>query len=734
MPTSLRLIRAVRLALLGALATLLGVSGVTSAGPAPAPAADAPARTYLPLVAGARAPETPDKPGAPGASSLALIEAALARGEIDAETALIYRVYLSFGDERLPARFRGDDQGREYEVMGELVNRFEGLSPATRATLAPFLIPPIYAGSWSAGAGAALQSVERPACDQLLANWDFIQLKSQPVRIWYERGKPHHFMHATSIGQEIESVIWPKIAGYLAPAKPLSDERHFCNGGSGDVDIYVVDRPGSEVVAMTSCVGNQRPTPAYMLLSPSSGRPTVAHEVFHLFEYAYTLAQGCLTDDENAWWGEGSADWARQLVYGYGDRGEHLTAGIFLRTPEAPLETVDSGQFDGRHYGTNLWAFFLETKVGAGTVRATWEAMASRGSLEAINSVIPGGFAAQWPEFAKLNWNQPPVDQYRQLDGLQAGAAAHEGSLRLGGAPHRSVTLATDVPHLAATYHRYVIDDPAITTVAFHNPFVLEAWPTARVWGMVRLAGSQQWEAPQDWTARPSVSFCRELIAERIAEVAIIISNSEWQDKGHRVKPVDQPRLDVSNLACRGWTGTVSYRSMARDELMPGVFLSEINRDIHTTVTLRRATPPPWLGQDMLYFEADIATKPRVRSYGYAYDSSEPPRKCTFDASATAAIEPLRIRLAISTSGERWYDALGDIQELSLKYADSCGATGDERITTAWWEVRPQTGGNPDRIVSADGRQISGRYGVDGSDNPNSISLYTWTLTALPPE
>src|SRR3712207_2454540 len=55
-------------------------------------------QVYLPLIAGSGGQGG-------GATSEALIPAALKRGEIDDETALLYRVFAAFDDQRLPAKY-----------------------------------------------------------------------------------------------------------------------------------------------------------------------------------------------------------------------------------------------------------------------------------------------------------------------------------------------------------------------------------------------------------------------------------------------------------------------------------------------------------------------------------------------------------------------------------------------------------------------------------------------------
>lgn len=95
---------------------------------------------YLPLVMKA----------GPSPTAIELIDAALAQGQIDDMTALVYKVYAVFGDPRLPAEYRSPDKAiREgTEVMAEAMGRYDALPAETQALLLPFLLPPYYQGSW----------------------------------------------------------------------------------------------------------------------------------------------------------------------------------------------------------------------------------------------------------------------------------------------------------------------------------------------------------------------------------------------------------------------------------------------------------------------------------------------------------------------------------------------------------------------------------------------------------
>ena len=78
-----------------------------------------------------------------------LIDKALADSIINAETALLYKVFYEFHDERLPAEYRGRDDGfPEATAIQEAIELFSSLSQPTRDTLTPFLLPPDDPASW----------------------------------------------------------------------------------------------------------------------------------------------------------------------------------------------------------------------------------------------------------------------------------------------------------------------------------------------------------------------------------------------------------------------------------------------------------------------------------------------------------------------------------------------------------------------------------------------------------
>ena len=130
--------------LLGCLLAAFGIVALTR--PLPAHAQAGPGRVFLPSLLG----------GSITTASDTRIDQALARGEIDAETALVYKTYAAFNDPRLPARFHGDDsQDVDSSIVAEVGQRFDTLSPATQALLSALPCAAIHPGELARAAGRA---------------------------------------------------------------------------------------------------------------------------------------------------------------------------------------------------------------------------------------------------------------------------------------------------------------------------------------------------------------------------------------------------------------------------------------------------------------------------------------------------------------------------------------------------------------------------------------------------
>ncbi len=87
-----------------------------------------------------RSPKSP-APSEPK-SSLQLIAEALERGDIDEDTATLYRVYSVFDDSKLPAQYKGSAPIKDgTPVIRDARSRYDSLRPEVQEKLKPYLFP-----------------------------------------------------------------------------------------------------------------------------------------------------------------------------------------------------------------------------------------------------------------------------------------------------------------------------------------------------------------------------------------------------------------------------------------------------------------------------------------------------------------------------------------------------------------------------------------------------------------
>lgn len=577
------------------------------------------AALLLPTAAGAQPP--PPQPHlylplvqemwrAPVPSTSQLIDAALARGEIDAETALAYKVFWTFGDARLPAAFRGDDHlVAESGIVAEVQARYATLSAATQALLDPFLIPPAYVGSWAepaaasagrapaerapaerapgerASAGRAPDGPQRnpPVCgDALAAGWT--HLDGAHVRVWWKTDGSVRADVAQSVVDAMEGTIWSKLTGLMG-RRPLSDAGVLCSGGDGRLDIYLVPAQVRSYTAVHNPPGC-RQTPAFIVFNPAASNGILAHEFMHTIQDSYATRDGCVAGAEYGWLGDATASWAQDYVYPALDE-EHAYVDWFFSDTSTPSLELDN---DYHEYGAYLFFTFLTHGVRYGyVIKDIWENTESHDSLEAINQALqPQGFAGMWAEFARANWNVPPFDFYNQWDGLTARAKPLYGDQTILGPG--DWPMSSTVPHLGLLYRHYRFGGDGARLVTFFNgltstlgeapmnvevdgvqvndgstvytfqPPPPEKVKGAQVQALYKIAGETAWRR-EDWTARPYVSFCRDARSERLEELVIIFSNSEYT-RTYQVDSLGLPsRLTASDIGCWRYQGNASETS-----------------------------------------------------------------------------------------------------------------------------------------------------------------------------
>ncbi len=554
-------------------------------------------------------------------TSCALIDAALAAGTIDDETALAYKVFADFGDPRLPADLQGDD-GAAREGCGaqEALERFSSLSVATQDLLAPFLVRPEDPASWlrtqsasllqaAAALAPALPSKKKrkkakqasrgassilatatPAADPLDDVLGRVLTRNGKVYVhWRKDLHPDDDGVAQVIADEIDDTIWTKLTGLLGEPKPDED---------GVLDVYLIDTQALTVMLSDhandtqgltrlragSCDKGGNAAVVYLNRDKLAELPqTAAHEITHAIQARFSLASNC---EETRWLREASATWAEHFVYPRNDT-EHGYASSFLGVPEVPLEKLG-----GLHeYGAYLWFLYATRNADANApseVRSVWDFLAghdSLGALDAVSRITTGnGLRERWHEFALYNWNRvieknlvnlaPPATTryvgkpylyYGSWDGVADAARESTGPkpllVDLGGSVSKTYRLSHRIRHLAAKYFHYDFrGDPTIRRLRFTHPYANGSEPAVKVQALVKLRGNGGWKEVADWTRDEKHFLCRDKPEEDFEQLIIVISDGEFSNREHVVEDLDgdNTQLKVSALGCReSYVGSV---------------------------------------------------------------------------------------------------------------------------------------------------------------------------------
>jgi hypothetical protein len=731
------------------------VTEQVSAGPA----------VFLPLVIGP----------APAKSSFELIEEALAAGELDAETALIYQVYAITLDPRLPAKYRGvDEDVLESSALREVVRRWDSLSAEAQALLAPFLTPPAYEGSWadpatawrvaetgSSGAQAAVSPADDPLAHFCwsdppfpgpLPGWE--RLITAHTTIWYQTAGdvwPSGYQLATpeqtaatahAAASVIEHIIQQETG--LMNRWPIFDTNVPCNGGDGSIDIYITRRNSKTGAQVIPYPPGDVERPGYIWLAPDYAkgdlktvRDALAHEFFHLISLSYPQARTYSPKGlpEYEWLDEASANYMVEYVYP-DDQFEHEAARDYLQLDY--LTSLEVGLERGTNgYSDYVYLLFLAERLGPPVLRAIWDKTPTLDSLGAVDAgaQAAGGFATLWPEFALVAWNDWQngfLDDLHKWDGLEAGAsragnlwAPQDAALDGKSYAYHAIYDSGLVEHVAMGMSRHVFVDPNVRSVLFDN--MLQGVRGAHIWALLKVGG--QWQV-EDWTDRRYPQYCRQLAGERLEELVILVTNSVFDDRDYVLDypaaPGQYPMLYFTNVACGEWQGTITTLRGYADEGFEHWEATETN------VTFVRA--PERVGPDqggMMTWKVQEGSTTRWSGYESYNECHTLPKQV--DVPIQPDLSGLNVVAAapeaeFSLIGQ--YVGAGWVQhQQQMDYVCTFGSVYSETwyLTNNWWPY-PQSG--QFEKVSPDGRVMEGQF--EQMDGDYTVTV-NWRLEAVEP-
>jgi hypothetical protein len=389
------------------------------------------------------------------------------------------------------------------------------------------------------------------------AEWDTVTTANGKVKVWYHPETASHGARAVAVAKEFDRKIWPEVVALLK--EPLPDCGANCSqgGGAPSIDIYLVNTARPYMQPFTCCQGSS----GFAVIRPDTSFAQIVRLFAQITEFGYPMA----SLDEYRWLIAATSQYAMHYVYPRSNEDpdypatneEHRQAGDFLHRQAWPLETVD-----GRHErGAYLLFYWIDD---ASTIADVWSNATGADSLAVVDQQMQGGFREQWRNFAIENWNQPPVDYYRQYDGLTVQPdPADEFVIESPGIDEFIV----DVDHLTAYYLRFRFPDRDLKRIAIFNPIAGAGDPDVALGAIMKIDGT--WRAPQDWTDRSHEFFCRDEPNQNLEELILVISDSNWQDRSHHLR-TDNGTVHTS-VDCGGQlSGTVTWQTSESVQLPSG--------------------------------------------------------------------------------------------------------------------------------------------------------------------
>ena len=691
-----------------------------------------------------------------------LIDQAVKDGQIDSETAIIYKAYAMFHDPRLPVEYVEDDPGIvDPDFLWNALFNFDTLLDVTREALAPFLIPPMYSGSWwdiqqSQQNAATVQALAGVPCNPLrercplVFGWTY--LPGTNINVWYQdRYASTDAALAAIIMNVIEGQAWPRLTSYMGTSpKPDNGPIVAFEGPDTKLDIALVDMGPYGTTFPSFALKNCGNTSTYILINRTADvGPTSIHEFMHSIQFALPVKE-CLTINYKTLM-ESTANWAVHYIDSTTTPPwEHQYADDYMNDITKSLLNKEPAL---RPYGAYLFPLYLTNKEDANLVKQAWSLAASNSQSNVFKNLVD--LDTVWPEFAARLWMEPPFEELKNWGSITKKVVTGNDHFQLklnGNTEDDMVVTPGDLFGLSAYIVRAEFKDNMIRTATFFNGFTYklsynttpsfgdnvvasaltpEERSGAHVHAIVKINGV--WETTlRDWTDVPYVQFHRDIEGKTIDEVLIIFTNSS-SDVNHKVMYKGLPsHFWMSNIPTAiPWEGSV--------------FFEEIDDGVTETFTVSNITFEPSQAVTSAVSEITALTEPLAVAYKLTSGSatwsisgtdssgcvsfSGPP----ITRSLTTGFFPnqlmfyyfIRSGASLHGYGLSGFDNNPPIQ---WPYTKTCpDSSPDDMVSIGNFFLGVQTA-NSGSKVSNDGLSISGT----GSDTGKSTVTGLWNITATP--
>lgn len=686
-----------------------------------------------------------------------LIDEALNKGEIDAQTALVYKVYAQFSDSRLPEKFKGGvDVNTDSHILDEIEAQYASLSPENQAIVLPFLVPPVYQGAWgppAEGSSGGVTTIEPPCSKIETDKWDSTSAMHSTVRIWWLKSRPEDAVIANKFMTAMDDEIWPKLTTVMGRT-PMADEGAQCNGGGPEMDIYITPQIARSYAASYFPPGC-RETPSYIVMNPAVSDAILAHEFMHAIQWSYNTSVDCMYPGDYAWMAEATASWAQDYVYPDSNE-EHGYIPWFYAGGSGGQPPVLNLRNDKHEYGANIFFFYLTHHFDdPGIVKTAWDNTTSMNSLDAVDKSIPGGLDAVWADFAVNNMVEPPYDDYQKWD--QLNVKPDSTSLTVGEATGNNTYIVTkEIDHLSIQYVWFTFKEDARLVTYFNGiTYELDDEPMDEYMGTVpindgtlkykftaapaddvkgvkvqafyKIAGDTEWQI-EDWTDKPYMSFCRDAGKEKLTDLVIITSNSS-QDNDVVTPGNYNSLLQTSDIGCWRYGGSASLTFTGAGDA--GGFTDEQQLP---NVAFERTEEHPNIPYPFLHFK--IAEGQVNRTYDYQGED------CTGSGESSDALSPAPqygfgndlyiLYGAVSGNSVRRYAGQANADKnVTVNFTCKDGSTSQGVPSQPWFYVDVLSQIPADKVFSvATGGTLDGS-GDLLQDTDNATMQFEWHFVTL---
>ncbi|MCW8984422.1 MAG: hypothetical protein OQK55_03700 [Thermoanaerobaculales bacterium] len=521
-------------------------------------------------------------------STLQLIDAAEVAGEIDLDTAWTYRLQFVFEPQLVPEPYRSSAPVHDVDgVMRDFVRVRSSLSPETIADLRRYTVRPDHPESvfFRVLGGRALARAERgdrgrmQPGDHVETDADLEDEDRRPspmvpedcsehLRVWSAPDQRWTAQRVCGMIQQYS--IYERFFDLLG-REPLEDtdacfvqgppidgeDVQPClemKGGDERLDIYLV--PEIYVVKGAStwagvCISEQilygDKSTAFIVVKLASDlddlTSTIAHEIFHAFQFAFDYF-------EDLWWMEATAVWSEEFINSKWDNERWLEYAFQQEFHRLDPLTDEDGLHE---YGIYLFPYYLE-KIRPGreqVIADIWKGCEEKNSLEAIDAALGGKLDTTFRHFALVNLDHLTYeDSYPEPLDLYEYHKAE--SFPLDVTNNHEIRLEMVLPPLSAYYVKIQnnVNPDDTPLVRFH----LDDFARNKNLSIVALINYfEDQPVEEDWHDLTRRDFCIARESEHFSDMHLVISSTER-------KSLTFPTLTVSGESeCERFGGSGSF-------------------------------------------------------------------------------------------------------------------------------------------------------------------------------